>query len=45
VLHGGVAQFTTSSLPAGRNAIVANFGGDANYLPTKYPALTQVVNQ
>ncbi|MGA7290978.1 MAG: Ig-like domain repeat protein [Terriglobales bacterium] len=44
-IQGGVAQFTTSAIPIGTHAVTANFSGDANYLPTKYNALTQVVNQ
>jgi probable HAF family extracellular repeat protein len=43
-LTGGVAQLTTSALPSGRDAIVANYVGDGNFLPTKSPALKQVVN-
>lgn len=42
-LHGGVAQFTTSAIPAGTHVVMAQYIGDANYLPTKY-TLTQVVN-
>lgn len=44
-LAGGVAQFTTSSLSAGKNSVVANYGGDANYLSAKSTTLTQVVDQ
>ncbi len=44
-LKGGVAQFTTSAIPVGRKAVVANYSGDANYLPAKIATLTQVVNQ
>jgi probable HAF family extracellular repeat protein len=44
-LKGGVAQFTTSAIPVGPHAVVANYGGDANYLPAKYIGLTQVVNK
>ncbi len=44
-LKGGVAHFTTSAIPAGAHAVVSTYGGDANYLPSKYTALTQVVNQ
>jgi probable HAF family extracellular repeat protein len=43
-LKGGVAQFTTSTLAVGSHPVVANYSGDANYLPTKYTAFTQVVN-
>ena len=44
-LKNGVAQFTTSAIPAGKHAVVADYPGDNNYLPAKYTALTQVVNQ
>jgi hypothetical protein len=44
-LKGGVAQFTTSAISLGSHVVVANYSGDANYLPAKYTALTQVVNQ
>jgi probable HAF family extracellular repeat protein len=44
VLNGGVAEFTTAALVAGKNSIVVNFNGDANYTPTKFTALAQVVN-
>lgn len=44
-LKGGVAQFTSSAIPVGSHPVVANYSGDANYLPTKYKALTQVVNK
>jgi hypothetical protein len=44
-LKGGVAQFTTSAIPVGSHAIVSTYSGDANYLPSKYMAITQVVNQ
>jgi hypothetical protein len=44
-LTGGVAQFTTSSLPVGKNSVVANYSGDANYLSAKSTTLTQVVDQ
>jgi probable HAF family extracellular repeat protein len=44
-LMGGVAQFTTSAIPVGPHAVVANYSGDANYLQAKYTALTQVVNK
>jgi probable HAF family extracellular repeat protein len=44
-LSGGVAKFTTSAIPVGPHAVVANYSGDANYLPAKYTALTQVVNK
>jgi probable HAF family extracellular repeat protein len=44
-LHGGVAQFTTSAILVGSHPVAAEYSGDANYLPAKYNALTQVVNQ
>ena len=44
-LKGGVAHFTTSAIPAGAHAVVSTYSGDANYLPSKYMAITQVVNQ
>jgi probable HAF family extracellular repeat protein len=44
-LTGGVARFTTSAIAVGPHAVVANYSGDANYLPAKYTALTQVVNR
>jgi hypothetical protein len=40
-----VAQFTTSAIPVGSHAIEAEYAGDANYLATKYNALTQVVDK
>ncbi len=43
-LKGGVAQFTTSAIPVGSHIVVAKYFGDANYLPSKYAAVTQVVN-
>jgi hypothetical protein len=43
-LKGGVAQFTTSAIPVGSHVVVAKYNGDANYLPPKYTAVTQVVN-
>jgi hypothetical protein len=43
-LTGGVAQFTTSAIPVGPHVVVAKYNGDANYLPAKYTALTQVVH-
>ena len=44
-LQGGVAQFTTSAIPVGSHAVEAEYSGDANYLTTKYNALTQVVDK
>jgi probable HAF family extracellular repeat protein len=43
-LQAGVARFTTSSIAVGTHAVVAKYNGDANYLPAKYTATTQVVN-
>ncbi len=43
-LKGGVTQFTTSAIPVGSHIVVAKYFGDANYLPAKYTAVTQVVN-
>jgi len=43
-LKSGVAQFTTSAIPEGSHIVVAKYFGDANYLPAKYTAVTQVVN-
>ena len=43
-MTGGIAQFTTSSIAVGSRAVVASYGGDANYLPAKYTAITQVVH-
>jgi probable HAF family extracellular repeat protein len=45
ILQGGVAQFTTSTIAVGSHPIAAEYSGDGNYLPTKYNAFTQVVNQ
>jgi probable HAF family extracellular repeat protein len=42
-LQGGVAHFTTSTIAVGSHAVQAEYSGDANYLPTKYNAFTQVV--
>lgn len=44
-LKSGVAKFTTSSMKAGRNTVVATYGGDSNYLPAKHKNFTQVVDQ
>jgi probable HAF family extracellular repeat protein len=43
-LKGGIAQFTTSAIPVGSHIVAAKYSGDANYLPTKSTAITQVVN-
>jgi probable HAF family extracellular repeat protein len=44
-LHGGVAQFTTSSLAVGSHTVTATYSGDSNYLSTKFTNITQVVTQ
>jgi probable HAF family extracellular repeat protein len=44
-LKGGVAQFTTSAISAGAHSVVSAYSGDANYLPSKYTAIKQVVNK
>jgi probable HAF family extracellular repeat protein len=44
-MKGGVAQFTTSAIPAGSHAVLSGYSGDANYLPSKYTAIKQVVNK
>jgi hypothetical protein len=41
-LSGGVATFTTSTLPVGSSTITANYGGTANY-STSSASVTQVV--
>jgi uncharacterized repeat protein (TIGR03803 family) len=43
-LAGGVAVFSTSSLPAGTNSITAVYGGDANSANGSSSALSQVVD-
>jgi hypothetical protein len=43
-LLGGVAQFTTSALPVGRDTVQASYVGDTNYLAASSAALTEVVN-
>ncbi|MHB2009210.1 MAG: beta strand repeat-containing protein, partial [Acidobacteriaceae bacterium] len=40
---GGVATFTTSSLPAGSNSITTVYGGDTNDAASTSPVLTQTV--
>jgi probable HAF family extracellular repeat protein len=44
-LKGGVAQFTTSDIPAGLHSVVSSYDGDANYLPSKYTAIKQMVDK
>ena len=43
-LHGGVAQITTSSIPAGSHVIKVTYAGDVSHLAVNFTALTQVVN-
>jgi probable HAF family extracellular repeat protein len=43
-LKNGVAQLTTSSIPAGSFVIAVKYNGDANYLPNSHTILRQVVN-
>jgi hypothetical protein len=42
-LSGGVATFSTSTLPAGSNLITARYGGSTNYQPSTSAILTQAV--
>lgn len=42
-LKAGVAQFTTSAITVGSHPVVATYSGDANYLPTTFKTLRQVV--
>ncbi len=44
-LKNGVAQFTTSAIPAGKHPVAPSYVGDANYLPSKFVALSQVVTK
>ncbi|WP_342728508.1 Ig-like domain repeat protein [Bradyrhizobium sp. B097] len=44
-LAGGVATFTTSSLPAGSHSITAAYSGDTNNTASTSAALAQTVNQ
>jgi hypothetical protein len=43
--NGGIATFSTSSLPAGTDSITAVYGGDTNDASSTSTALSQVVNQ
>jgi probable HAF family extracellular repeat protein len=43
-LINGVAQLTTSAIPVGPRVVTATYSGDANYLPSTYQALKQIVN-
>jgi hypothetical protein len=42
-LGGGKATFTTSTLAVGAHSITAVYGGDANFIASTSPALTQTV--
>jgi probable HAF family extracellular repeat protein len=42
-LKGGVAQFTTSAIPAGSRVVVAKYKGNANYL-SAWSSVMQTVN-
>lgn len=43
-LVGGVATFSTSTLPTGSNSITARYAGGTNWLASSSAALTQVVH-
>ncbi len=43
-LQAGVAQYTTSALPVGKDPVQASYVGDTNYLAVSSTALTEVVN-
>ena len=43
-LSGGLATLTTTTLPAGTNALKAVFGGDANYNPSNSSTVTVTVS-
>jgi len=45
VLSGGIATFTTTTLPIGSNSITAVYGGDANFSTSTSSAMTQTVTQ
>lgn len=44
-LSGGVATYTTSSLPGGTLLICAAYAGDGTFAPSTSPTITQVVNK
>jgi hypothetical protein len=44
-MRGGVAKYTTLTLPGGTTHIKAMYGGDANFAPSTSEALKQVVNK
>ncbi|MGA8301499.1 MAG: Ig-like domain repeat protein [Terriglobales bacterium] len=43
-LADGVAQLTTSSIPAGLHTVTVKYVGDSNYLPNSYTSIQQQVN-
>ena len=43
-LANGVAQLTTSAVTVGSHVVAVTYTGDANYLPSTYQALKQIVN-
>lgn len=44
-LSGGVAQFTTSSIPSGTHVVSVSYGGDANYLASNLAEVHQTVEK
>ena len=44
-LSGGVASFSTATLPATTNTITAVYSGDSHFLPSTSPSLSQKVNK
>ncbi|MGA3093578.1 MAG: Ig-like domain repeat protein [Terriglobales bacterium] len=44
-ISGGIATYSTSTLPVGSNSITAAYGGDANDNSSTSSALTQTVNK
>jgi hypothetical protein len=45
VVSGGVAAYTTSTLPVGTQTITAQYSGDTNYAGVTSSPLSQVVNK
>jgi hypothetical protein len=43
LVSGGVATFTTSTLPTGTNSVSASYGGDSRYAASTSPVLSEVV--
>jgi len=43
-VNGGVATFTTSSLPAGSYMLTAQYSGDGNFLRSTSSPITEIVN-